>query len=316
MAEMDAATAALAQLLMLEDLEAQDQAIWERDQLRQHAIGSPVNGAEKKAQEEADKRHAIQLANNDQVREIVLKPPPLQAVAEETTQANYQGQIKGPGTVIPLRDGGSDRRLPNTPQQTPQDGALARVDPPEPNTQEIQEGTCVVCLENFTGDMAYKIAQAPCNHHYCRNCVQDLFRRSLTDEDLFPPKCCGKPITPASMEKLLVPALVNGYERRKQEFETPNRTYCSNQRCSEFIPTENIRNDRATCLVCNTETCARCKAAAHYGACIADPDVQKVLQIAAQNKWRRCTACSQMVEKSEGCNHLLVRFYQSFAEFG
>jgi len=311
--EIDAATASLVQLLMLEDLEAQGRDIMERDQLQQYEVGGPVHDTGKIAQEEADKRYAIQLANNDQVQEIGKTPPSIRAMAKETTQANYQGQLKGPETVIPIRDGGLDGR---PLQQNPQDTAPVRADPPEPKPQEMKEVTCVVCLENFTGYMGYNIAQAPCDHYYCRNCLQDLFRRSLTDEDLFPPRCCGKAITPISMENLLLPALLNGYERRKQEFETPNRTYCSNQRCSEFIPTENIRNDRATCLVCDTETCTRCKAAAHHGACTADPDVQKVLQIAAQNKWRRCAACSQMVERSEGCNKLFVRFHQRLAEFG
>ncbi|KAF7920911.1 hypothetical protein EAE99_007763 [Botrytis elliptica] len=57
---------------------------------------------------------------------------------------------------------------------------------------------------------------------------------------------------------------------KKVEFDTPNRTYCSNPLCSAFIHPESIINEQATCLDCSTITCTLCKATAHGGDCPAD----------------------------------------------
>ena len=33
------------------------------------------------------------------------------------------------------------------------------------------------------------IAQTPCGHHYCQECLRSRFELSTTDETLFPPRC-------------------------------------------------------------------------------------------------------------------------------
>ena len=57
---------------------------------------------------------------------------------------------------------------------------------------------------------------------------------------------------------------------KKVEFDTPNRTYCSNPLCSAFKRPESIINEQATCLDYSTITCTLCKATAHGGDCPAD----------------------------------------------
>lgn len=45
---------------------------------------------------------------------------------------------------------------------------------------------CISCLEH---KKFFDVARAPCNHEYCRECLEELFETSLTDESLFPPRC-------------------------------------------------------------------------------------------------------------------------------
>lgn len=44
---------------------------------------------------------------------------------------------------------------------------------------------CVACREQTE---FVNVARAPCQHEYCRPCLEDLFKASLTDESLFPPR--------------------------------------------------------------------------------------------------------------------------------
>jgi hypothetical protein len=54
-------------------------------------------------------------------------------------------------------------------------------------------GHCVAC-----GDEKdfFDVARVPCRngHEYCRGCLAELFRLSMNDETLFPPRCCSEPI--------------------------------------------------------------------------------------------------------------------------
>lgn len=50
---------------------------------------------------------------------------------------------------------------------------------------------CVACLDSKS---YFDVAEVPCKHSYCRQCVICLFEDSLIDESLFPPCCCREPI--------------------------------------------------------------------------------------------------------------------------
>jgi hypothetical protein len=151
----------------------------------------------------------------------------------------------------------------------------------------------------------FDVARLPCRHEYCRDCLEDLFRASLTDESLFPPRCCRQQIPIEAVRLFLKSKLVHAYEEKKIEFETPNRTYCSLPTCSAFIRAEQVTGEVGTCPVCNTRTCTVCKAVAHErGDCPKDSALQQVLETAAENGWQRCYSCWRIVELDLGCNHI------------
>jgi hypothetical protein len=126
----------------------------------------------------------------------------------------------------------------------------------------------------------------------------------MTDDSLFPPKCCRQPLVSGGVRIFLTPELVKEYERKKIEYDTPNRTYCSNPVCSSFIKLGDIANELATCTECGTITCTMCKAVQHTGDCPADTALQQVLEAAEENGWQRCYSCRRLVELDVGCHHM------------
>jgi hypothetical protein len=149
------------------------------------------------------------------------------------------------------------------------------------------------------------IGYAPCDHEYCRDCLQALFRAALTDESLFPPRCCRQPIPLDTIRTFLNSELVHAFIDKKLEFDTPNKTYCAIPICSTFIRSTNIANNVGTCHRCHFETCTLCKEAAHGRAeCPHDPEAQQILEMVRENGWQRCYTCSSVVELKYGCNHM------------
>lgn len=160
---------------------------------------------------------------------------------------------------------------------------------------------CASCMENKPFDQA---ACAPCDHEYCQGCLQDLFRACLTDESLYPPRCCRQPIILAAVRFFLNPELFHAYEQKKIEYDTPNRTYCFVPTCSTFIQSENIAGDCGKCSDCGTITCTICKAAEHNGDCPADPSTHAVLELAASEGWQMCLHCRRLIQLDTGCYHI------------
>jgi hypothetical protein len=165
----------------------------------------------------------------------------------------------------------------------------------------LDKRRCVACQNH---KLFFYVARAPCGHEYCEECLRDMIECSMTDESLFPPRCCSQPIYSAAVRFFLTAELVDLYEMKKIEFETSKRTYCSSPRCSAFLTPEHIVDDRGICSDCGTVTCTMCKATAHEGDCPADTDLQLVLETALENGWQRCYSCRRLVELDTGCNHI------------
>lgn len=164
---------------------------------------------------------------------------------------------------------------------------------------------CVACQEDKP---KYDTLEAPCTHTYCRGCVSELFEGAVTDESLFPPRCCHQVITLDSVKAFLGDPLISRFTFKAVEMETPNRTYCARAMCSKFIPPESIFGEIATCPTCGEKTCTICKKRSHDGDCPEDEPLQSLLATAAANEWQRCYSCGRMVELTVGCNHITYVF--------
>ncbi|KAL2177459.1 uncharacterized protein P884DRAFT_200668 [Thermothelomyces heterothallicus CBS 202.75] len=188
----------------------------------------------------------------------------------------------------------------------PAESSIRAASRPVPRTRggEQPKIECIGC-----GDKRYRsdVSRCPCSHEYCRECLASLFTASLSDESLFPPRCCGQPIPLDSCRAYLPTNLAGEFLVKKAEMETPNRTYCHQPTCSVFIPQQFIDGEVATCPRCQQTTCVTCKGQSHEGDCPYDVASQELLRVAAENGWQRCYSCRRLVELDHGCNHMTCR---------
>ncbi|KAF3491330.1 IBR domain-containing protein [Arthroderma uncinatum] len=170
------------------------------------------------------------------------------------------------------------------------------------NERPAEVMKCEIC---FTEVNNTNSARLPCHHPYCRACLQQLFESSLTDDSLFPPRCCRQHVVVETVETLLTTDLIASFKEKKLEFETKDKTYCSSPSCSKFMRPENIEGECASCPHCNTTTCTVCKSAAHDGEdCPKDTVLAEVLNLATENGWQRCYSCKRVIELDTGCYHM------------
>ena len=158
---------------------------------------------------------------------------------------------------------------------------------------------CTACLDS---KLVSGMIEAPCSHYYCQTCTVRLFEDSITDESLFPPRCCRQTIPLSVVRGLLGMRLVNRFEEKSIERNDHNRTYCANPACSLYILPGLVKLDVGTCTSCLQRTCTLCKKVAHSGIC--KDEEQEVLKIARVEGWRRCFQCRNMIELRVGCNHI------------
>ena len=172
---------------------------------------------------------------------------------------------------------------------------------------------CVAC-----GDQKHfaEMAKAPCEHEYCRACLEHLFRDAMIDESFFPPRCCKQPIPLDKNQIFLVAEVARQFREKALEFSTPNRTYCHDPKCAAFIPPTNYDKAEAiaTCDTCEGRTCMNCKKAQHGGDCPDDEELSQVLQLAREQGWQRCQNCWRLVELNTGCNHMTWVFQPHHCE--
>jgi IBR domain, a half RING-finger domain len=166
----------------------------------------------------------------------------------------------------------------------------------------ILDHLCIACRESRGSK---EVFQAHCEHEYCRDCLSGLFKSSLTDVSLFPPRCCRQEMTLDSVKSFLEDTeLMNLFERKRIELSTTDKTYCHSPTCSAFIFPERIQGDLAVCEECALVTCTMCKLASHDDDCPADQGLKQVLALTTEEGWQRCGKCKRVIELNFGCNHI------------
>lgn len=170
-------------------------------------------------------------------------------------------------------------------------------DPPANTTTT----TCTACLEEID---IHDVINGPCGHTYCRQCTKTIF----TSAEDHPPHCCGKRFPLATASLLLDQDELQAFNQKAIEWSTNGRLYCADRNCSQLIPPSNIENQMGTCPGCSQITHEPCRSLEHGEAdCPADENTQGVLQLAAAERWMRCTRCGLMIDRIDGCRHIICR---------
>ena len=112
----------------------------------------------------------------------------------------------------------------------------------------------------------------------------------------------------------LPPEFVVLYETLTLELATPNPTYCADPHCGTFIPPRNYHGpDSARCSQCRRDTCRHCRSEGHAPCgCSADPATIQLHELASEQRWKSCPHCKAVVERTDGCPHIICRCGNEF----
>lgn len=186
-------------------------------------------------------------------------------------------------------------RIPGAWPSPPLRPQNSTVDAQQPGTRASlpagSQSMCHICRDDFP---LAEVVALTCRHHCCRGCLNEIYRGATVDESRYPPRCCADhPLTHQQSRHLLDVQVVREFLDKTVEWDTRNRTYCSNGDCGVFIRPENIRGKDARCTRCRTKTCAGCKKAAHdrNTSCANDEERQEALRLMDRKGWWICGGC-------------------------
>lgn len=161
---------------------------------------------------------------------------------------------------------------------------------------------CEACGDRFDADHCW---QAPCGHWYCDDDLGQLFRASMTDRTLYPPRCCRQVMPFDDVRLFLDQDVAEEFSAKQEELDEKQPTYCYVPTCcSAYLGQAHKDNTKATCPTCGAETCVLCKQEHHEGDCTKDEAVEQTEELAREQGWQRCIDCRRLVELTIGCNHM------------
>lgn len=225
----------------------------------------------------------------------------------------HSGQGQRLGEASSISTPTSQRRPDENPSNGESSRSAATMKSPETkpgpsNTTKkpldtAQKRPCNACTEQFS---LLNLVELPCGHHYCGTCLTEMFRAATADESRYPPRCC-EPISLDQVQNFVDWKVKGDYLENKVEWDTKDRTYCSNKNCLAFIRPENIYGKQATCQKCRKRTCTQCKEPEHNRniRCGETEALQKALLLMERSGWKRCQVCGTGIERMYGCNRML-----------
>lgn len=149
-----------------------------------------------------------------------------------------------------------------------------------------------------------EVIRLRCADRYCNVCLAKIFETAMKDEAMYPPSCHGMRIPTKLVQTRLSKSLLRRFREMQPELSTRNKTYCHRTTCSAFIAPHSIHNGQAICQKCRSVTCSKCRNAWHFGRCLEGDDAA-LFELMRSTNWKRCPECRRVVEKNDGCNHMV-----------
>ncbi|QDS78064.1 hypothetical protein FKW77_003476 [Venturia effusa] len=175
------------------------------------------------------------------------------------------------------------------------------------NGASVELTECIICLKN---KVKHESITTECGHTYCRGCITRLFQRSLSNPELFPPRCCKIAIAYDQVHLLFPGEFRQRFDERLEEFETADPIYCPTVDCGKFLPPRIYQQETntAACDECKEIACTKCRRKAHEeDVCPGDKDLEELRKIGKDFNWQVCYKCKNMVELRIGCYHISCR---------
>ncbi|CAO3565231.1 unnamed protein product [Mortierella alpina] len=167
----------------------------------------------------------------------------------------------------------------------------------------------------------------PCDHGLCLSCLQSFLTNAATQHQArFPTLCpqpgCRTPIPTESAELVLDPETLEIWYRKLAEIYVANKVCCPRPECRSIIDLDDRDGTAVTCPECKSSFCAACAVPFHRGLSCEQYQAQSqggdseedraMLQLVRDRHWRHCPSCRFVIEKQQGCNHMVCHCGQSF----
>ncbi|KAF6134825.1 hypothetical protein GIB67_002226 [Kingdonia uniflora] len=199
------------------------------------------------------------------------------------------------------------------------------------NARSLKE-TCTICLEDI--DAGQMLVVDSCGHRYCVSCMKQHVEVKLLHGMVAkcPHEGCNTELNLERFKKLLSPQLVEMMSQQMKEALIPvdKRFYCPYPSCSALMSKHGIpvctkdsslgtkQSKTRECIKCRGLFCIDCCVPWHNNVSCDDykklnpyPHAHdaKLKSLAAENKWRQCVKCKNMIELAAGCYHITCRNY-------
>jgi len=159
---------------------------------------------------------------------------------------------------------------------------------------------CASCFEFLHVSYTTRLM---CDHSYCWPCLSTFSETSIQSGSY--PVCCSEKIPLPLLASFLGPKDLKLADRMTKDHYR-DLGYCAVPSCSAVLPPQRIGSRVGRCNECGARTCVKCKRLDHGSKrCSRDIDTARVLKLARRNRWKQCPRCRVLIERSEGCSHML-----------
>ncbi|KAF9921390.1 hypothetical protein FBU30_008610 [Linnemannia zychae] len=167
----------------------------------------------------------------------------------------------------------------------------------------------------------------PCDHGLCLSCLQTfLINATQNPQARFPTACpqpgCRIPIPTECAELVLDSETLEIWYRKLAEIHVANKVCCPLPECQSIVDLDDRDGTAVTCPECRNSFCASCAVPYHRGMTCEQyrdqaqggqtEEDRAMLQLVQDRHWRHCPSCRFVIEKQQGCNHMVCHCGQSF----
>ncbi|GKD77603.1 zinc finger, C6HC-type containing protein, partial [Tanacetum coccineum] len=186
---------------------------------------------------------------------------------------------------------------------------------------------CDICMDTKTESEMFRNTNV-CRHMFCFDCIRGHVAAKI-QENITKVRCpdqnCKGVIGPEACRLIVPREVLDRWEDALCEslILGSEKFYCPFKDCSALLVNDGGGAVTSSeCPHCNRLFCAQCKVTWHSGICCSeyqslrkderDPSDLMLMDLAKNNKWKRCPNCNFYVEKINGCDDIHCRCGHDF----